>query len=70
MSEAGAELEGKYAKKRGCCQCVMPGTMSRSKSAKIASNRSGVSGGDAAMRAAISPGSIGGRTGRSRSRAR
>jgi hypothetical protein len=69
-SEAGAEFDGKYAKKRGCCQCVMPGAISRSKSAKTFSNGSGVSGGDGAIFAAISPGCTGGRTGRSRRRAR
>ena len=25
ITEAGAALPGKYAKKRGCCQWVMPG---------------------------------------------
>ena len=38
-------LAGKYAKKDGCCQCVIPGRMISSTSRKNASNGSPVSGG-------------------------
>lgn len=37
---------GKYAKKPGCCQCVIPGRITRSRSASTASNGSPRSGGD------------------------
>ena len=65
--EAGAALALKYAKKRRCCQCVMPSGTMRSKSAKIVSMPTGSSGGDRGSIAAISPGAVCARTGRSSS---
>ena len=44
ITDGGLEFAGKYAKNRGCCQWVMPGTIIFSKSEKIASIVSGSSG--------------------------
>jgi len=52
----GAALIEKYAKNRGWFQWVIPGTTSRSKSPKIASNVSPSSGGAAGSAAISSPG--------------
>jgi hypothetical protein len=49
-------LAGKKAKKCGDCQCVMPGSIIRSMSARIDSNDSGFSGAVAGSIARICPG--------------
>ena len=54
---------GKYAKNAGCCQCVRPGRITRSRSASSASTGSPVSGGCAGSAAATSPGATRDRTG-------
>jgi hypothetical protein len=56
-STAGPDaFAGKYAKNEGCCQCVTPGRMTRSRSASTAENGSPVSGADDGSAAATSPG--------------
>ena len=52
----GAALIAKYAKKRGWFQCVIPGTISRSKSSKMRSNGSPSSGASTGSAATRSPG--------------
>jgi hypothetical protein len=49
-------LAGKKAKKLGDCQCVMPGKMSLSTSARMASKGSPRDGGSAGSEARICPG--------------
>ena len=49
-------LAGKYAKKFGDCQCVIPGKINRSTSDKIFSNDSPCRGGWAGRERRISPG--------------
>ena len=62
---AGPELfDGKYAKKLGDCQCVIPGRMTRSTSASMASKGSPSAGGSGGSFARISPGRTGERTGK------
>jgi len=56
-------LAGKKAKKFGDCQCVMPGRITRSKSASNAPNGSGSSGGCGGSCARIWPGSTCANTG-------
>ena len=51
-----AALIAKYAKKRGWFQCVIPGTISRSKSSKIRSNGSPSAGASAGSADTRSPG--------------
>ena len=46
----------KYAKNRGCCQCVTPGSRISSRSRSTASKLSACSGGDAGSFARMSPG--------------
>ena len=60
---AGEEFAGKYAKKRGCCQCVSPGTRCSSRSASTASSGSGCSGSAVGSDAVTSPGCTWARTG-------
>ena len=63
--DGGAALAGKYAKKRGCCQWVIPGITIASKSSIIASIDSPPSGGEFGNCAAVSPNAVCARTGRS-----
>ena len=53
----------KYAKKRGWFQCVVPGTITSSRSRRIASNGSACSGGEAGSCERTQPGSTAARTG-------
>jgi hypothetical protein len=63
-SVAGPEwFAGKYAKKRGDCQWVMPGRITESRSARILSKGSPASGGLSGRRARTSPGFTCDRTG-------
>jgi hypothetical protein len=52
-----AALLAKYAKNRGLCQCVVPGSRISSRSRRTSANGSPRSGGDAGRRLRISPGS-------------
>ena len=60
----------KYAKKRGLCQCVIPGMSTSSRSRRTAAKGSGSSGGDAGSAARTAPGSTCASTGRSRTLSR
>jgi hypothetical protein len=65
-SAAASELfDGKYAWKRGSCQCVQPGMITRSRSARIDSKGSPSSGGVAGNAARTDPGATRAMTGRS-----
>jgi hypothetical protein len=60
----GPELfDGKYAKKFGDCQCVMPGRRMRSTSSRINSKSSPCRGGSGGSAARMPPGSVFERTG-------
>jgi len=70
-STPGSEpVVAKYAKKRGLCQCVVPGRRIESRSATTFENGSGSSGAAAGRAARIAPGSTCERTGKSRTRSR
>src|SRR6056300_2117225 len=65
--DGGLAFAGQYAKKRGCCQCVIPGITMRSKSDMISDMSVPVSGALCSNCCAISPGFVCARTGRLRS---
>ena len=69
MIPGGEAVVAKYAKNRGCCQWVTPGSK-MSRSARIASNDSASSGGAEGRAARIWPGDADGRTGSSPTRSR
>ncbi len=58
----GLALAGKYAIHPGCCQCVMPGITSASKSFQMAANGSAASGASGGRARRRSPGATAGVT--------